>query len=75
MKFRIKKEHYHGSKIIYVPQFKRFLLWWPYFESTIINGHDIDWPIEFDNFEDASNYLKKKMEERVNFVEYEEIQN
>lgn len=75
MKFRIKKEHYHGGKTIYVPQFKRFLLWWPFFEVTNIYEHMIDWPAEFDDYNEAQTYLKKKMSEKIQFIDYEDVEN
>ena len=75
MKFRIKREHYHNGKVIYVPQFKKFLFWWPFFETIEIGEHFVDWPAEFNDYNTAKTYLKRKMSEKIQFIDYENIEN
>ena len=75
MKFRIKREHYHNGKVIYVPQSKKFLFWWPFFETIEIGEHFVDWLAEFNDYDTAKTYLKKKMSEKIQFIDYEDIEN
>lgn len=75
MKFRIKREHYHNGKVIYVPQSKKFLFWWPFFETIEIGEHFVDWPAEFNDYNTAKTYLKRKMSEKIQFIDYENIEN